>query len=244
MARNLAESVAMRDAFAAQGLPLFVAFYRRAYPRMLRLRALLDDGAIGAIREVHYTHTSPRKATPGWRVDANSSGGGLFVDVGSHALDLLDFLLGPLLDVSGHASGKGKGEVEERVRATFRFASGAKGMARWDFAAESHDDTLLVRGTKGSIRVPKLMNGDVIEVSREQEAVEHLSVPPPAVVQRPFVATVLKALRSGRADDCPSTAESALRTAAAMDTVLSAYYGGRADAFWERPQTWPGGEAS
>jgi hypothetical protein len=25
-----------------------------------------------------------------------------------------------------------------------------------------------------------------------------------------------------------------------MDAVLDAYYGGRGDAFWSRPDTWPG----
>jgi hypothetical protein len=25
-----------------------------------------------------------------------------------------------------------------------------------------------------------------------------------------------------------------------MDAVLASYYGGRGDAFWERPATWPG----
>jgi hypothetical protein len=27
-----------------------------------------------------------------------------------------------------------------------------------------------------------------------------------------------------------------------MDQVLAAYYGGRDDAFWNRPETWPGGK--
>ena len=31
-----------------------------------------------------------------WRVDPEISGGGHFVDLGSHTLDLLDWLLGPV----------------------------------------------------------------------------------------------------------------------------------------------------
>jgi hypothetical protein len=40
--------------------------------------------------------------------------------------------------------------------------------------------------------------------------------------------------------ECPSTGESARRTSVVMDRVLDAYYGGRDDAFWERPESWPG----
>ncbi len=36
------------------------------------------------------------------------------------------------------------------------------------------------------------------------------------------------------------TATAAMRTSVIMDEVLSDYYGGRDDAFWERPATWPG----
>ena len=39
---------------------------------------------------------------------------------------------------------------------------------------------------------------------------------------------------------CPSTGESARRTQVVMDRVLSTFYGGREDEFWNRPSTWPG----
>jgi hypothetical protein len=39
---------------------------------------------------------------------------------------------------------------------------------------------------------------------------------------------------------CPSTGESARRTSRIMDQVLAGYYGGRDDAFWQRPESWSG----
>jgi hypothetical protein len=39
---------------------------------------------------------------------------------------------------------------------------------------------------------------------------------------------------------CPSTGESARRSSRMIDAVLGAYYGGRSDEFWSRPDTWPG----
>ena len=248
MARNLAESKAMADAFRAQGVPLFVAYYRRAYPRILRLKRLLDSQSIGSVLEVQYRFMSPRKANSGWRVDASISGGGLFVDVGSHVLDLLDFVLGPLRRVSGTARGPPTGQtgmVEEFVKASFSFDSGAVGAATWDFAAPSSEDILTIVGSAGRILVPSLMNGETIHVEavngegggfeRVAEYVDH----PPQVVQRPFVASVIEALRTGDVTRCASTAASALRTASAIDAILNQYYGGRTDEFWSRPATWP-----
>ena len=55
-----------------------------------------------------------------WRFDASISGGGLFVDVGSHQLDLLHYMLAPLQNVSGmtsKTSAKSPGGVEDNVRA-------------------------------------------------------------------------------------------------------------------------------
>jgi len=57
-------------------------------------------------------------------------------------------------------------------------------------------------------------------------------------VAQPLIQSVVDDLL-GRGE-CPSTGESARRTSRVMDRVLDAYYGGRGDAFWSRPQTWPG----
>jgi hypothetical protein len=38
--------------------------------------------------------------------------------------------------------------------------------------------------------------------------------------------------------ECQTTGVSSLKTSEIMDSVLSDYYGGRQDAFWERPHTW------
>ena len=104
MALDHAECRTMMDACAAAGVPLFTAYYRRAMPRFARIKALLDAGAIGTVRVaavcVYRAFTPPAGALP-WRIDPAISGGGLFVDLASHQLDLLDYFLGPIADVSG-----------------------------------------------------------------------------------------------------------------------------------------------
>jgi hypothetical protein len=69
-----------------------------------------------------------------------------------------------------------------------------------------------------------------------------LEIAQPAHVHQPLIQTIVDELvGTGR---CASTGESALRTAKVMDHVASDYYGGRDDAFWDRPDTWPGRQSA
>ena len=91
MALNYAECQWMVEAFSRKKLPLFVAYYRRALPRFLKVKALLA-GAIGKLTSVHivqFGRLGRGSITKGWRYDPALSGGGLFFDVGSHGLELL-----------------------------------------------------------------------------------------------------------------------------------------------------------
>ena len=67
-------------------------------------------------------------------------------------------------------------------------------------------------------------------------------LPYPPHVGLPLIQSMVDDLLGRGA--CPSTGESARRTSRAMDRVLEGYYGGRTDAFWARPETWPGRRGS
>lgn len=245
MARHTPECDAMIAACAAAGQKLFTAYYRRALPRFLRVRELLATGAIGRLTGLTYRHASPTPANadPGrgaWRVDAAHAGGGLFLDLGSHLLDFLDFVAGPLEEVRGTAANVSGGyAVEDAVAMTFRTATGVPGTAAWNFASHARDDTLEFLGTAGRLALHFFSDSPVrLETARGVEAFDH---PNPPHVAQPLIQTVVDDLLGRGA--CPSTGESARRTSAVMDRVLADYYGGRDDAFWERPHSWPGRSA-
>lgn len=247
MARHTPECDAMTAAFARARQKLFVAYYRRRLPRFLKVKELLDGGALGELTGVIHRFASPVPApvvpvatgSPElmWRVRADVAGAGLFLDLGSHALDLLDYLCGPLGEVRGHATHLvSPGDVEDAVAMTFRTARGVPGAATWNFASHIRDDVLEFSGTDGRVSLSLFSNEPVrFETAR---GVEHLDLPNPPHVAQPLIQTVVDDLL-GRGT-CPSTGESARRTSVIMDAVLSDYYGGRDDAFWTRPQTWPG----
>jgi 1,5-anhydro-D-fructose reductase (1,5-anhydro-D-mannitol-forming) len=242
MARHTPECDAMIAACAAVKQKLFVAYYRRALPRFLKVKELLENGALGRLTSINYrlATSTPANADPSkgaWRVSAAEAGGGLFLDVGSHLLDFLDFSFGPLDEIHGRAARiVTTAKVEDVVAMTFRTTEGVPGSASWNFSSHAKDDTLEFRGTAGRLSFT-FFDTDALRLETAR-GVEHFDVPTPPHVAQPLIQTVVDDLL-GRGS-CPSTGESARRTQAAMDLVLTGFYGGRDDEFWARPSTWPG----
>jgi predicted dehydrogenase len=239
MARHTPECSRMIEDFAQAGQKLFVAYYRRCLPRFVQVRQLLADDALGRPTGVrhHWAEPRHRNADGVWRVDAAKAGGGLFLDLGSHALDLLDHLFGPLTNVSGVAANLASAyAVEDVVAMSFQTETGMPGTATWNFASAFRDDLLEISGTEGRLTCSVFGN----EPLRLETAsgVQTFDQPNPPHVQQPLIQTVVDDLLGRGA--CPSTGESARRTSQVMDQVLAAYYGGRDDEFWRRPDTWPG----
>ena len=235
MARNHDECRSMVEAFRNNGLKLFVAYYRRELPRFQKAKELIDSGCLGTVTAVSYRYAEPhrdldRSDLP-WRLQAEHSGGGLFFDLGSHALDMLDFLLGPLKDVGGVASNLVEMyHVEDNVVMHFRAGSGIPGTASWNFAACEHEDRITVTGTRGVVSLSVF--GDEAVQCDTPNGQEMFDLPNPMHIQQPLIQTIVNDLRG--TGTCCSTGESATRTSAVMDAVTANYYGTRKNDFWER----------
>jgi predicted dehydrogenase len=236
MSRNAAEARRMVEAFANRKVPFFVAYYRRAQPRFLKVKELLDEGRLGQLQSVFYRmSTSDMLVRPekvAWRFQPEQSGGGLLLDVGSHALDMLDFLLGPLQNARGHAANIAKNfEVEDQVDLSFTVGQGVQGSAHWNFAADHRVDEFHFHGTRGHLKF-SCFTADPIELKSDGKE-ERFEIAQPAHVQQPMIQSVVDELLGKReAGRAFSTGVSGLRTQEVMDAALAGYYGGRADGFW------------
>ncbi len=95
MALNYAEAQAMVDAAAESKRLLGVAYYRRLYPKVLRLSELLREGAIGqpVLAEANC-HSWLPPADRAWLMDPALAGGGPLYDIGCHRIDVVNFLFG------------------------------------------------------------------------------------------------------------------------------------------------------
>lgn len=225
MARNHAECLRMVDAFHTAGVPLWVAYYRRALPRFVELRKRLSEDAIGRLTSVHIQITdrlTSGAAAATWRFDPAQAGAGLFLDLASHCLDLVDFLVEPITEVSGFALNTGRAYAPEDVTsAAFRCGTSVAGTGVWNFHADAKTDVMILTGSEGTLTTPVFTDGDVV-VSRAG-AMDVLPLRNPPHVHQPLIQTIVDELRGqGR---CESTGESGARASWAMDRCLDGYYG-------------------
>ena len=157
MARTAGECRQMIEAFEERGLPLLVAYYRRCLPRWVKVKELLDAGRLGTLTSIDYRMTRLYRPDPTgeWRLDPRQAGGGLVMDLGSHLLDLLDHLAGPLRDVRGVCRSHDDSPVEDVVAMSFTAGEGggAVGTASWNFAGSAMCDRLTLSGTAGALSI-------------------------------------------------------------------------------------------
>jgi predicted dehydrogenase len=223
MALSHAECRDMIDGCERAGVPLFVAYYRRSLPRFLKVKQLIDDGTLGDVRLVSVSLWQPPKAdhtdraAPAWRVVPAIAGGGLFVDLASHTLDLLDFLLGPIARVAGSAGNQaGLYQAEDIVTGHFDFQSGVRGTGTWCFATGDDVDRVEIVGSRGSVSFATFANLPITLTHNDQRST--FEIPHPPHIQQPLIQAVVDALRGG--GPCPSTGITAARTSWVMDQLL------------------------
>ena len=197
MAMDRSQCDEMIAACAAGGVPLWVAYYRRALPRFLAVRDLVQSGVIGPVRMVlsrqFQTLRAPEDMNPGsppWRIDAARSGGGLFVDMVSHTLDFLDYVFGPIETVRALAGNQaGAYRPEDVVTASYRFATGVYGSGAFCYAGDRDEEWNEIVGAQGRIRFSttkatpiRVMCGD---------AVEEIPVDDPPHVHQPLIQSIV-----------------------------------------------------
>ena len=224
MARTAIECEDMIAACDKAGVSLFVAYYRRAMPRFATIKELLESGRIGRLRSVSIRNEQPGQAAEagqgGWRVDPQISGGGHFVDLGSHTLDLLDWLLGPVTYAAGVAANRGgRYLAEDLVTGVLSFGSGVECVGVWNYDAFGHRDQVEISGTAGTLSFSCFSDEPLRLLTAR--GVEQISAPYPETVQLPLIQAVVDAL-TGRGVS-PSDGHSALRTARVIDCLLSDY---------------------
>lgn len=225
MARNHAECLEMIKVCEDAGLPLYVAYYRRTLPNFLKVKSLIEEGAIGDPRYVHITinqskHPDVIKDESNWRIDPEVAGGGYFYDLGSHQLDYLDFLFGPMKEVNGVAANQsGDYPAEDIVLGNITFENGVLGSGNWCFTTgeTSQKDEIVIIGNKGEIRFPCFW-GTSVTLKKDGMPDEVFEFEMPENIQFYLIQSIVNELLE-KGGNCPSTGVSAARTNWAMEQM-------------------------
>ena len=226
MARNHAECLEMIKICEDAGVPLFVAYYRRTLPNFLKIKSLLEEGAIGKARYLsvvinHSKHPDVKDSPANnWRIDPAIAGGGYFYDLGSHQLDYFDFLFGPIKEVNGVAANQsGAYPAEDIVLGNFSFESGVLGTGSWCFTTgeTSQKDEIVIIGNKGEIRFPCFW-GTSVTLKRDGKEDKVFEFEMPENIQFFLIQSIVEELL-GKGGKCPSTGISAARTNWAMEEM-------------------------
>lgn len=235
-ARNYREARALTEAFEKKGIPLYIGHYRRALPRFLKIKELLERHCIGKVLSVEFQLNrifSKNEAETTWLYNPVLSGGGKFYDIAPHTIDIINFLFGDITEAEGTAVNYG-GEcpLENLVTMTFRTEKQVKGSLKFCCVAEEKSDRMLVTGTEGTMEFSVHGKQDLIVRNLEGNVTQEIEIADPVTVEQPMVQTVVEDLLGK--GHCLSKAKDVLVTYKVIDQVLDEFYGGREDDFWNR----------
>jgi predicted dehydrogenase len=173
-----AEASAVQEALRGWNGVGQMTFQNRFFSSSMRARQLIEEGFLGTpigFRGAYLHAGSVDSSAPmRWRF-RKAQGGGALRDLGSHLLDLLDWLAGPIAEIRAdlrvlhdrRPDGKGGTEAvdaEDQALLTVRCAGGAVGtLEASKIATGTEDDLRLeIHGTRGALRLD-IMQPDFLE---------------------------------------------------------------------------------
>ncbi len=145
----------MLTAASKAGRLLTMASKFRYVADVCRARRLVADGAVGEIIAFENTFASYVDMAGRWNADPEISGGGVLIDNGTHSVDLVRYLLGPIDEVRAFAAKRIQPlTVEDTVHVAVRTRSLATGIIdlSWSLRKEIPSFVRLY-GARGTIEV-------------------------------------------------------------------------------------------
>jgi len=145
LARTLEEARLLAVQAQKSGAITQVAFVMRYLPAIRQMKALIEAGEIGQVLNFrahmfHGSYLDPNRPMS-WRLSRSQSGGGAFMDLGAHLVDMAHYLLGSVASVratmrtligerytSKNSDQKEAVDVDDWMAATLELSSGAVGV--------------------------------------------------------------------------------------------------------------------
>jgi len=173
LAASLEEARAMVDAADQADVRTLMGFSNRWNPLFQQVRELLNAGHFGTIYHVHSQNFNGgllgSRPAFSWRTDPARTGSGILGDLGAHAIDLIQFLLGPISEVCASLrtcrsplfdrlnGQEHPATVDDDVNLLLRLANGAEGTMALSRLGAVYSDfpighrQLLIDGSAGGL---------------------------------------------------------------------------------------------
>jgi predicted dehydrogenase len=159
-ALNFAQAETMAVAARETGRLLCIAYFRRLFPKLIRAKALIAEGAIGipVLVEANY-HGWLESPDRGWLKDPVLAGGGPLYDVGSHRIDACNFLFGRPLRATGLLSNALHDlAVEDSATTLIEYTGGVHAVVDVRWNSRMNRDQFRVIGSEGEEELPANAN--------------------------------------------------------------------------------------
>jgi len=199
VAMSFDDAQAMLQTARTGGRLFGVAYYRRLYPKLMRAKELIAEGAIGQplLAEANY-HGWLESEERAWLRDPAIAGAGPLFDVGSHRIDAMNFLFGEPVRATGLLSNAlHEMAVEDSATVMMEYANGIHGVVDVRWNSRVPRDQFRVIGTDGEIVLDPL-NGPELRVGERVE-----SLPTHANVHYPLIENFVSAVLDGTPLACP-----------------------------------------
>ena len=175
---TLAELDAVIEAVEQNHVVVTEAFMYRHHPQTLKVKALIDAGAIGEVKLVRGSFTFSISDPNNVRLDAELAGGSIW-DVGCYPISYARTMIGAApKQVMGHQIVGAQSGVDESFYGTIEFANGAVAQFDSGFRAPFRTNMEIV-GSEGIIVVPhpfKPTDKETIYVGKAGDQLEPVQV--------------------------------------------------------------------
>ena len=158
-----ADAQRMAQAIEAAGVLFQTGYFQRGLPAHLFIKQQIEQGSFGKITRLRQSNCHSGSLndwfTPDWlwMTDMAQAGVGAFGDLGTHALDIMLWLLGEAQRVTAsiHVATGRYGDCDEFGEGLLEFANGAVGSLAAGWVDVADPISLIISGTEGHAYVAK-----------------------------------------------------------------------------------------
>jgi predicted dehydrogenase len=197
MAMNYAEACQMVRVARETSKLLAVAYYRRLYPKLQRAKQLLEVGVVGRplLAEINcHDWFDNSDGQRGWLLDPSKAGGGPLYDIGSHRIDVLNFLFGvPYRVCALRSNTVHDTAVEDSATVLIEYECGVRGIVDVRWNSRVSRDQFRIIGVGGEMCLSPLNGPQLVYPGGSED------LPPHPNLHYPLIENFVDAVMNGAA---------------------------------------------